>query len=148
MLHLLRQIFFFVKLKMVNPDKYYVFYDGECGFCNYWVSWILKRDHKDQFMFASLQGNFGQNFLWDRGLDRKQYNTLYLWKPESFYLVKSEAVLEIAKILGGSVGLLAKMNIFPRFFSDIIYDRIAANRQKLKADCTLPTAQQRKKFVE
>lgn len=133
---------------MVNPEKYYVFYDGDCGFCNYWVSWILKNDRKDQFMFASLQGNFGNNFLYDRGLDRKQFNTLYLWKPESFYLVKSAAVLEIAKILGGTTGILAKMNIFPRFFSDLIYDRIAKNRDRLKMDCELPTPEQRRKFVD
>lgn len=133
---------------MVDSKKYYVLYDGNCAFCNYWVSWILKNDRKDQFMFASLQGNFGQNFLYERGLDRKEFNTLYLWKPESYFLVKSEAVLEIAKILGGTYGMLAKMNIFPRFFSDLIYDRIAANRDRMNPHCEMPTAEQRKKFVD
>ena len=31
----------------VDSNKYYVFYDGECGFCNFWVHWILKKDVKD-----------------------------------------------------------------------------------------------------
>ncbi len=86
-----------------DKNKYYVFYDGECGFCNYWVQWILQRDSKDQFLFASLQSQFGQQFLWQRGLDRKNLNTIYLWKPESYYLIKSAAVAEIAKILGGKI---------------------------------------------
>ncbi len=134
---------------MLDESKYYVFYDGDCGFCNHWVQWILKNDKRNQFLFSALQSNFGQQFLWQRGLDRKQFNTLYLWKPNSFYLVKSEAVSEIAKILGGKFGLMANLNIFPRFFSDKIYDQIAKNRMKLTSQkCFLPSEEEKKKFLE
>lgn len=133
----------------IDESKYYVFYDGDCGFCNHWVQWILKNDKKDQFLFAPLQGNFGQNFLWQRGLSRNQFNTLYLWKPNSFYLIKSKAVTEIAKILGGKYALMAHLNIFPRFLSDKIYDKIAENRLKLASQkCFLPTEQERRKFID
>lgn len=134
---------------MTDPSKYYIFYDGDCGFCNYWVQWILKRDEKDRFRFASLQSNFGQQFLWQRGLDRNQFNTLYLWKPNVYYLVKSKAVTQIAKILGGKYALMAYLNILPGFISDKIYDRISENRMKLAAGkCYLPTEEERKKFLE
>ncbi|WP_373710272.1 thiol-disulfide oxidoreductase DCC family protein, partial [Kaistella sp.] len=76
----------------VNTNKYYVFYDGECGFCNFWVHWILKKDVKNQFLFASLQSEFGQQFLSERNLELKNLDTLYLWKPEKYYLQKSQAV--------------------------------------------------------
>ena len=134
---------------MTDETKYYVFYDGDCGFCNYWVKWIIKNDKKDQFRFSALQSNFGQQFLWQRNLDRNQFNTLYLWKPNSFYLVKSEAVSKIAKILGGKHALLANLNILPRFLSDSIYDKIAKNRDKLSSQkCFIPTEEERKKFVD
>lgn len=134
---------------MTDETKYYVFYDGDCGFCNYWVKWIIKNDKKDQFRFSALQSNFGQQFLWQRNLDRNQFNTLYLWKPNSFYLVKSEAVSKIAKILGGKHALLANLNILPRFLSDSIYDKIAKNRDKLSSQkCFVPTEEERKKFVD
>ncbi len=134
---------------MTDETKYYVFYDGDCGFCNYWVKWIIKNDKKDQFRFSALQSNFGQQFLWQRNLDRNQFNTLYLWKPNSFYLVKSEAVSKIAKILGGKHALLANLNILPRFLSDSIYDKIAKNRDKLSSQkCFVPTEKERKKFVD
>jgi hypothetical protein len=29
--------------------KILYFYDGDCGFCNFWVQWILKNDKKDNF---------------------------------------------------------------------------------------------------
>lgn len=133
----------------MDTSKYYIFYDGDCGFCNFWVQWILQNDTKDQFMFASLQSNFGQNFLKERGLETKQLSTLYLWKPESFYLAKSQAALAIARILGGKYALIGHLNIFPNFISDFVYERVAANRQKLATNaCFLPNAKERTKFVE
>ncbi len=131
-----------------DPGKYYVLYDGECGFCNYWVQWILARDRKDQFLFASLQSDFGQQFLSERGLNQKQFNTLYLWKPQGFYMVKSKAVIHIAKILGGTYRLATILGIFPTFFSDKIYDLVAANRQKLSGGtCDIPSEAQRRKII-
>lgn len=82
-------------------NKYVVFFDGDCGVCNFWVQWILGRDKKDQFMFASLQSDFGQKFLFERGLNTKVFNTMYLWKPNKYYLQKSEAALQIANLIGG-----------------------------------------------
>lgn len=135
--------------KHPDPSKYYVFYDGDCGFCNYWIQWILKNDRRDQFLFSPLQSGFGQHFLRDRNLPQQQLNTLYLWKPNSFYYVKSEAVLEIAKLLGGKYQLMTAFKLFPKFFSDWVYDRIAKNRSKLPgAQCPVPTAQQKEKFIE
>jgi predicted DCC family thiol-disulfide oxidoreductase YuxK len=87
--------------------KHIVFFDGDCGVCNFWVQWILKRDKKDRFLFASLQSDFGQQFLTERKLNTEVFNTLYLWKPNHYYLEKSKAVLQIAHLLGGIYKLSA-----------------------------------------
>lgn len=131
-------------------DKHIVFFDGECGVCNFWVQWILEKDKKDEFMFASLQSNFGQKFLTERGLETQQFNTLYLWKPQQYYLIKSKAVLKITAILGGFYKLLSLLGkIFPTFFGNRIYDLISKNRMKLASQkCFLPDAHQKKKFIE
>ncbi|WP_294211200.1 thiol-disulfide oxidoreductase DCC family protein [uncultured Chryseobacterium sp.] len=130
-------------------NKYVVFFDGDCGVCNFWVQWILERDTKDQFMFASLQSEFGQKFLSERGLDTKVFNTMYLWKPNSYYLIKSKAVLEIARLLGGVYQLSVIGKIIPSFLSDKLYDVVSKNRMKLaNQKCYLPTPHQRKKFIE
>ncbi|SHK90467.1 thiol-disulfide oxidoreductase DCC family protein [Chryseobacterium polytrichastri] len=129
--------------------KHIVFFDGECGVCNFWVQWILERDKKDQFMFASLQSDFGQKFLSERGLETKVFNTLYLWKPNQYYMIKSRAVLQIAGILGGIYTLSGIGKIFPISFSDIFYDMVSRNRMKLaNQKCYLPTPHQRGKFIE
>ena len=132
----------------MDTSKYYVFYDGDCGFCNFWVQWILKNDLKDQFMFAALQSDFGQEFLKERGLETKQLSTLYLWKPQSFYLKKSEAALKIASILGGKYSFIGYLSFVPKFISDFVYDKISENRKKLATNtCFLPNEKERTKFV-
>ena len=134
---------------MIDSTKYYVFYDGECGFCNHWVQWILKNDTKDQFLFSSLQSDFGQKFLKERALENKEFNTLYLWKPKSFYLKKSQAALKIARILGGKFAIAGNLNFFPSFLSDFVYDQIAKNRTKLASQkCFLHNEKEKAKFVE
>jgi predicted DCC family thiol-disulfide oxidoreductase YuxK len=133
----------------VDTNKYYVFYDGECGFCDFWVHWILKKDVNDNFLFASLQSEFGQSFLRDRNLELKDLDTLYLWKPDKYYLQKSQAVFKISEVIGGLYIVLSYLRYLPTSFTDFFYDRVAANRKKLASTaCEIPTAEERKKFVE
>lgn len=130
-------------------DKYIVFFDGDCGVCNFWVQWILERDKKDYFMFASLQSDFGQKFLSERGLETKEFNTMYLWKPKEYYLIKSRAIFQIANLLGGIYKLSGIGKLLPVFLSDKAYDLVSRNRMKLaNQKCFLPDQHQKKKFIE
>ncbi|MGS0748280.1 thiol-disulfide oxidoreductase DCC family protein [Halpernia sp. GG3] len=130
-------------------NKYVVFYDGDCGFCNFWVGWILQNDHQDEFLFSALQSDFGQKFLEDRNLEKHDLSTLYLFSSGKFYLKKSKAVLKIASVLGGRFSLMGIFKIIPTFLSDKVYDIVAKNRQKIaSAKCYLPTPEERKKFIE
>lgn len=115
----------------IQKDKYFVLYDGDCGLCNYWVQWIMKRDKKNIFLYESLQSEFGQSFLSERGLNLKEFNTLYLWKPQVFYLKKSQAIREIASLLGGKYWVMAKLFFLPTYLGDWIYDIISKNRKKI-----------------
>lgn len=130
-------------------NKHIVFFDGDCGVCNFWVQWILERDKKDRFMFASLQSDFGQKFLSERGLNTKIFNTIYLWSPGSYYLEKSKAILKITNVLGGIYKLSGLGKIIPSFLSDKVYDIVSKNRMKLaNQKCYLPTPHQRAKFIQ
>ncbi len=135
-------------LENFDATKYYIFYDGDCGFCNYWVSWILKNDHQNKFLFSALQSDFGQRFLKERNLPTKELSTLYLWKPQSFYFKKSQAVFAIARILGGKYAVFGHLNFLPVAISDAVYGVFAKNRHQLSPkQCVMPTEDQRKKFV-
>ena len=133
---------------MTDSSKYYVFYDGDCGLCNFWVQWILKNDRRKQFLFSALQSDFGQKFLKVRNLETKQLNTVYFWKPESFYYTRSHAAFEIAKILGGKYKLFSNLSMLPSSLTDFFYDIVAKHRQNIaKQKCFLPSLEERKQFV-
>ncbi|MPS72131.1 MAG: DUF393 domain-containing protein [Chryseobacterium sp.] len=137
-----------IEISVSLKDKFIVFYDGECGFCNHWVQWILEHDKDDKFMFSSLQSEFGQKFLNERNLPNEIFDTLYLWKPQSFYLSKYQAILKIATEVGGIYSLAAVGRIIPDFVGNQFYNLISRNRKKLAADqCFLPNPEQRKKFI-
>lgn len=134
---------------MVQSDKYYLIYDGDCGFCNFWVQWVLRNDKNKRIMFASLQSAFGQRFLDERNLDVKNFNTVYLWKPGQFYHLKSRAIFETANIMGGKYSLLSYFRFLPVSLTDFFYDNIAGNRQKLATQkCYLPTDEEKQRFIE
>lgn len=129
--------------------KHIVFFDGDCGVCNFWVQWILERDTKDKFLFASLQSKYGQKFLSERSLDTTQFNTIYLWKPDDYYLIKSQAILKIARLLGGIYSLSIVAKLSPLFINNWVYDLVARNRMKIASQkCYLPDSHQKKKFIE
>ena len=47
---------------MTNPT-HLVFYDGECGFCNHTVQWLLARDQREVLYFAPLEGEAASEIL-------------------------------------------------------------------------------------
>ncbi|WP_407405741.1 thiol-disulfide oxidoreductase DCC family protein [Chryseobacterium sp.] len=133
---------------MIDTTKNIVLYDGDCGFCNFWVQWILDRDHKDQFNFASLQSDFGQDFLHKNNLESVNLDTLYLLEQNGKFRKKLDAVIKIGNTLGGILIILNILKIFPQVIKDSMYDLVARNRKKIGTDhCVLPTPEQRKKFI-
>lgn len=137
------------KMLEKEENKHYILYDGECPFCNHWVEWLLKNDKKDEFLFAPLQSNFAQSFLYDRNLDRTDFKTLYLYKPNQYYYTQSDAVLKIAEKLGGKYLIISYLKYIPKFIRNGIYSQIANNRQKLSSQkCFVPTEEEKRKFIE
>ena len=47
----------------MSSQKHIILFDGECSFCNFWVKFVVKRDKKDLFRFASLQSDVGKKLL-------------------------------------------------------------------------------------
>jgi predicted DCC family thiol-disulfide oxidoreductase YuxK len=105
-----------------------LFYDGECGVCSRTVRFILKNERNNELFFSSLQSDFAILFLAERGIESVSSNTLYLFENGKLYN-KSRAAMKLIPYLKRPFGLLKMLYIFPRFFRDFVYDRIAANRK-------------------
>jgi len=126
-----------------------VLFDGVCNLCSGSVQFILKRDKKNVFQFASLQSNPGQELLKKFNLPADTFNSFVLVEGENIY-TRSTAALRIARNLNGWKWLYA-FRIVPKFIRDAIYNLIAKNRYRWfgkKDECWIPTPELRAKFLE
>ena len=131
-------------------SKYIVLFDGVCNLCNRSVQFILKRDKKKQFLFGSLQGKAGQEYLHKYHLPADQFHSFMLIEGNVLY-TRSTAVLRMLKYLGRGWQLLYVLIYIPQPIRDGVYSLIASNRYKLfgkKDQCRIPTPDERERFLE
>ena len=128
-------------------DYAVILFDGECNFCSFWVKYVVERDKKDLFRFASLQSEKGKELLNQFNLT-SDLGSVVLIKNDSVN-TKSTAALFILKEIGGFYKMGVLFFVVPKFIRDGIYDIIADNRKKfLKSEsCIIPSEQIKKKFI-
>ncbi|MEK3909332.1 thiol-disulfide oxidoreductase DCC family protein [Oceanobacillus sp. FSL W7-1309] len=125
-----------------------ILFDGECNFCDRGVQFIITRDPKGRFKFASLQSDISKNIL--RSFDTpKDLDSMVLIEDNKYY-IKSAAALRICKQLKGPWKIVYGFVIIPRPIRDFFYGIIARNRYKWfgkKRSCELPSPEVRKRFL-
>ena len=136
----------FVNLNMENPI---IFFDGVCNLCNGAVQFVIERDKKNIFRFASLQSDFAKKTLLPFGIDPDQKDSFILLDDSKIYQ-RSGAALKVAKKLNKGWPILYGFMIVPRFIRDGIYNFIAKNRYKWfgkQESCWVPTPVLKEKFL-
>ena len=136
---------------MKEEEYKIILFDGVCNLCNNAVNFVIKRDKKSVFRFASLQSDIGQKLTNERGIDTTKVDSIILIDPGTAWYEKSTAALQIAKQLSGMFPLLSVFLIFPKSFRDWVYDIIAKNRYKWfgkKDQCVIPTPELKALFID
>ena len=134
----------------IPSGKKLILFDSVCNFCNFWVNFIIDRDDKDLFRFASLQSDFGQSILKNLNLSTKDFDTFILIEGKK-YFIKSTAALKVIKDILGWLKILYPFIILPEFIRDSVYNLIAKNRYKIfgkSETCRVPTEEEKSKFIE
>ncbi|AST07451.1 hypothetical protein AF2641_11495 [Anoxybacillus flavithermus] len=125
-----------------------VLFDGVCHFCSATVRFIIERDEKAYFRFASLQSEAGQALL--KKYHIPQQLDSFILIDECTYYVKSTAALRVCKHLRGFWKYLYWLILIPFPIRDRVYDWIAKNRYRWfgKKDCCfVPTEDIKKRFL-
>lgn len=133
----------------VNQNKSIILFDGVCNLCNASVIFIIKRDKKDIFRFATLQSDFGQNLFKRFNVDAIKNDSVFLYQDDRLF-THSTAALKISKNLSGLWPILFVLIIIPKFIRDFAYNLIAKNRYKWfgkRESCMIPTPELRHKFI-
>ena len=134
---------------LFNSNHPLILFDGVCNLCNYSVDFIIRRDKKALFKFASLQSETGESILRENSLSTHQYDSFVLWEKGKLYR-KSTAALRVCRKMTGLWPVLYGFIIIPPFIRDVVYDLIARNRYRLfgkKDTCRIPTLEERSRFI-
>ena len=128
-----------------------VIFDGSCNLCHGAVRFIVRRDRRRQFKFASVQSETAQRLLAAQGIlvDLEDLSSFYLL-DETGVSAKSEAALAVACRLDGLWPLLKLLRWLPRSLRDWVYNQIANRRYRLfgRRTCALPEDIDRDRFIE
>jgi predicted DCC family thiol-disulfide oxidoreductase YuxK len=125
---------------MEAKSDHIILFDGVCNLCNGAVQYVIKRDRKGIFKFASLQSETGRAMLVQSGLPENQLKSFVYIHGNRFY-TQSTAALKVELLYG--------FIIIPRWIRDLVYDLVAKNRYRLlgrKDACMVPTPELKERF--
>jgi len=120
-----------------------LFFDGLCGLCNSSVDFVMKRDRRDVFRYAPLQGETAAASL--SAGDRENLDSVILLTPEGTFRHTSAVVRILWKLPGIWPVLGTLLWLIPRPIRDVGYRAVARNRYRWfgkKETCRLPTPEE------
>ena len=113
-----------------EPPRPIILFDGVCNLCTASVRFMIKRDAKSRFRFASLQSPVAEKLLGAELRQDDRLGSVVLVLGDKVYR-KSAAALQTARRLDGLWPLLAVLLIIPRPLRDAIYDFIGNRRYRM-----------------
>ena len=127
-----------------------ILFDGVCNLCTGSVRFVIERDARKQFRFASLQSPVAEKLVGAQGRDGDRLESVVLVVGERTYR-KSTAALLIARRLDGLWPVLAVFLLVPRPLRDAVYGWIGKRRYRLfgKRDaCWRPQPELAERFLD
>jgi predicted DCC family thiol-disulfide oxidoreductase YuxK len=125
-----------------------VLFDGICNLCNRTVSFLIKNDTNNLLHYTAQQNQAGIDIMHQYGIEAANKSVIFIKEDKVFY--KSDAIIEISKLLTGWPRILKYSYLFPKLLRDGIYDIIAVNRYRLfgkRTTCSIPTKEHQHKFL-
>src|SRR6516165_7344792 len=123
-------------------DRPVLVYDGDCGFCNGSVQFVLAHEKQHELVFVTRASEMGMAIRRHFGLEAVES---MLWVENGAVKIESESALRVAAYVGGWCRVALLAYALPRALRNWGYRLIARNRQLLsgkKKVCVVPTQEQ------
>ena len=133
----------------IEISKSVILFDGYCNLCNSQVNSILRFDYKKFFYFSNLDSSFSKKVIKENKVESLEGNTIILYHNNKI-IIKSNAAIKIAYLLGGFFKIFIIFKILPNFIREGIYDVISRNRYRWfgKSDsCYIPKKEILDRFI-
>ena len=133
----------------LNHTYSFILFDGICNLCNQWVNFVIDRDIKNEFRFASLQSEVGQQILFKAGLPKDYLDSIVLIEKGKAYLY-SASILRTMKHLNKLWPAMYILIAVPSVLRDWVYKWVASNRYSWfgkQKTCRVPTPEIESRFL-
>ena len=133
-----------------NSGTPILIFDGECGFCQASVKFILCHERIPRLHFVSRQSTIGKELITAFGHDKLLVDSLMIVDNEKIFL-RSDAVILAGIYMGGLWRLLWLGKFIPRFIRDGLYQFIANRRLKFMRqpiECLIPVEKFKSRFID
>lgn len=123
-----------------------ILFDGNCNLCNHSVQFIIKRDPKALFKFASLQSDVGKQLT--KTYNQSSDSIVFIDNNKCY--VASSAVLRICYHLKGFWKLFYILLFVPTPIRDYVYHTFARNRYRWFGEqdkCMVPSQKLKDRFL-
>ena len=124
-------------------------FDGHCVLCSRAVRYVLRHEKSPDIRFVAIQSGEGRTLAVKNDVDPDVPHT-FLFVHKGKIYAESDAVIAIARYVGGPGKMAVIGKILPKFIRDWLYARIALNRYKLfgrMEQCYVPNPENRDRFV-
>jgi predicted DCC family thiol-disulfide oxidoreductase YuxK len=143
------------QLRAGAAGRHLLLFDGVCGICSRLVQFVIERDRRAVFHFASLQSGVGRAAVERAGESPETPTTMYVFanyrEAEATLLTKSRAALFVVDALGWPWKAARVVGILPTAWLDSLYDLVARNRYRVfgrREQCLLPRPEHRGRFID
>jgi len=132
----------------VSNAPIYLF-DGICVLCSRGVNYVLRHEKQPEMRFVAIQSQEGRQLALDHDIDPENPQSfLFIENGQSYQL--SDAVLAMAKFVGGPGRYFLWTRFVPRPLRDLAYGLVAKNRYRIfgKMDhCYVPKPDETHRFI-
>jgi predicted DCC family thiol-disulfide oxidoreductase YuxK len=118
-----------------------LFFDGNCAFCSESVRQAVRFDKHERLAVAPLQGKLAAQMGFSRYAAESGGTLVLLRESDGRVFLRSDALIELARMFGGGWRVFALARFIPRALRDRVYRWVADHRHLLlpkSASCRLP----------
>ena len=151
-------MFTYNRVSRVNSQAggdHLILYDGVCGLCSRLTRFVLDRDSRAEFSFASLQSEAAHVLLQKFGKNPDDLDTFFVladYRSGSARLYdRSQAALFVLGHLNTPLRVLSIAKVLPGWLLDILYRLVARHRYRIfgRSDqCWIPKADELNRFID
>lgn len=128
-----------------------LFFDGDCAFCSASVRRVVRHDKRRRVAFAPLQGKLAAEMGFTKYADEAGGTMVLLRKSDGQVFLRGDALIELARALGGAWRIFTLARFIPKPLRDAVYQWVADNRHRIMGKtnrCLLPDSELRKRLRE